>query len=545
MPPAPSGTFLKRGRNMETVILVAFSIALISLALFSKADVFMTAESDGYFHYLGAFFMYDAARWWFTNPTLSFDAIKSYVIDYQTHYKFFGGISYYQPFQSLFVAFLALFAGKNAMTFYLATALETILTAIFAYRLYKLLYRKNRGFEYLVLLFVAFSPAVFSLAASYSLEPAVMLFSTMTIFYFIRFLRLGGRRDLYLTAASLGLGMLAKTPFMIILPMLLISLVLERRFGLLLRDRKALLISVAIFILVISPWLAMEGAFAQLGISKLGERAESAMFNLSPDIPIRLYNVEKTVWAVFGSFLLIPFFLYKLLRSRLEKGELTLLVVIIFWPLYFNLLSNAFASTAEYIQPRYLTSAVPLAAILSVRGLQLFIERYRKSWAPLVIGFILFTMVLGSFAFTMHQKEYLSSTDALSPVIYISDNTDKPTTIVASLSRMFAAALAQIDDRNLYIVRAPFQSENGTAELEVMLDNSDYMRRPNQPEFERFNMTHPPVGWVLVPERFDGEETGYLLKNFMDSRSDFELVRIFDGKWPVNRVFVYKRVYFK
>jgi hypothetical protein len=538
------GLLGRREPDTHKLIILLLTIAMVSLFLFSKIDVFMTTESDGYFHYLGAFFMYDAFKWWVSSPTPSFDAIRDFVISYQAHYKFFGGIAYYQPFHSFFVAFLALFSGKHALTFYLATALETALTMAFAFRLYGLLYRgRNRAFQYLAMLMVGFAPAVFNLAASYSLEPGVMLFSMMTAFYFIRYMRLGKRNDLFFAAASAGLGMLTKTPFAIIFPMLLLSVILERKHGLFLRDWKALLISAAIFLAVLSPWLLMELAFSQLGISKLGERAATASLDLGPYLEIRLFNLGKTLWAVFGSCLLVPFFLYKFLRTRLTTGELTMLVIIILWPLYYNLLSNALVESSEFIQVRYLTAAAPFAIVLSVRGIQALNERkWWRPYIPLNTGLILLTMVLGSFGHVTHQKTLLASTDVLSPAIYVSDNSNNRTTVMATFSKMFAAAFCQLEDENIYVVRSPFDFEGGEEELEIMLDSTDYVRRPSKPEWEEFNITHPPIDWVLVPEYYDGVEHSYLLRDAIEHREDFELARVFEGAWPGNRVFVYRRI---
>ena len=238
----------------DTVLLIILFIVIGSLFIYNKHDIFITSESDDYFHALGAFFVYDFARWWITSPTFSPHLIMSFAIDYQIHYKFFGGISYYQPLQSLFVGFLAFFSGKYPLTFYISTTLETLGTILYAYRIYALIYGENKKlFLFLVPLFIAFNPVAFHFGASYSLDVGVMFFSTMTIFYFIRYIKKEKTKDLYLTAISFGLGMLLKTSFIIVFPILLISVFIERKHKLIFKNYKALIISLMIFFIILSP----------------------------------------------------------------------------------------------------------------------------------------------------------------------------------------------------------------------------------------------------------------------------------------------------
>ncbi len=531
-----------RARN-DLIILIILFIVAGSLFLYNKHDIFMSAEADGYFHALGGFFVYDFAKWWINSPTFSLNLMKSFVIDYQVHYKFFGGISYYQPFQSLFAGFLAFFSGKQPLTFYIATSLETIGTMLFAYRIYGLLYgNRKRLFRFLVPVLIAFSPAVFNFGASYSLEPGVMLFATMTMHYFIRFMKTERKGDIYKTAASAGLGVLTKSTFLIILPMLLLSLFLEGKHQLIFRNYKAVAISFLIFLAVISPWLASEYAYSTLGISKAGERLEAAAPGIELMIGKRLTNATTTVWVVFGTLLLVPFFIYKLFRSRLAAGEIALLTFIILYALFYNMLDNALIPYG--IQPRYLTAAVPFAVVLSVRGMQLFFERQKKyaKYAVPLIGIIVFTSALSCYNYTTLQKNDLGATDVVAPAIYIMDNTQSPITVMSTFSRMQAVAFQVIEDRNISVVEAPYRHSGGENETMLMLDSRDYVRRLHKPEWEKFNMTHPPIGWVIVHEKYDGwAEPDYCLKCIIDQRDDFELVQVMEGKWPGNRVFIYKR----
>jgi hypothetical protein len=538
------GMFMLKGANIDKrLAMLLVLIAMLPLFLYNKQDVFMSAEADGYFHALGGFFVYDFARWWIGHPTLSFEPIKAFGIDYQVHYKFFGGISYYQPFQSLFTGFLAFFSGKWPMTFYIATALETLGAMLYGYRIYALLYgERKRLFPFLAAIFIAFSPVVFNLAASYSLEPPVMLFAAMSAFYFIRFMKAERKSDLYMLAASLGLGILTKSTFVIVLPIFAAGLLLERKPGIFFRDRKALFVSILIFLAAISPWVISEAAYMNLGISKFEERATAATFSFDPVPEQRASNLLTTVWAVFGTLLLVPFFLYNILKSKRVPGELSMLAFIILYSLFYNLMANAVVEGG--IQPRYLTASVPFAVVLSIRGIHLLHDRKRRlrRYIIPVIGFILFTSAISCYNYTTQEKMKWAATDTLSAAIYIEDNSQSPTSVMSTFSRMQAVAFDVLGSRNISVVEAPFTHSGGEEEAKLMLDSRDYIRRLHKPEWEAFGFRHPPIGWVVVHERYDGwSEPDYCLKCLVDQRDDFELVRIIDGKWPGNRIFIYKR----
>src|SRR4030042_6170800 len=106
--------------------------------------------------------------------------IKSFVIDLQIHYKFLGSLTHWQPFQSLFVGFLAFLSGKYPFTNYIATALETLAAMFYGYRIYGLMYgERKKLFLFLVPVFIAFSPIVFDYGASLFIVSALLLFFSM------------------------------------------------------------------------------------------------------------------------------------------------------------------------------------------------------------------------------------------------------------------------------------------------------------------------------------------------------------------------------
>ena len=524
----------------ELILLLILFIAIGALFLYNKMGIFISGEGDGYFHAMGGYFVYDFARWWMGSPTFSFEMIKSFVIDYQVHYKFLGSLTHWQPFQSLFVGFLAFFSGKYPFTNYIATALETLAAMFYGYRIYGLMYgEKKKLFLFLVPVFIAFSPIVFDYGASLTIEPALLLFSTMTAFYFIRYIKTGKPNDLYFTAASFGLGMLTKASFIIVLPILLLSLFLERKHKILFGKYKELAISLVIFLITISPWLILETIFTMNGISDVGGRISviGEYAHLDAGLYVRLANIGMTIWTT-GMSILLVFVLYKFLKSKRLTGELTILMFAIIWAAFYNI-----TGTTPEIQPRLFLPVVPFAVILSIRGIQLFFEqqkRFQKYLIP-VVGFILFVSILTCYNYTTQVKIDWASTDILAPAIYISDNTQSPTTVMSTFSRMQAVAFLILEEKNVSVVEAPYKYSGGKEELKIMLDSQDYVRRPNITGWERFNLTHPPIEWVIIHEKFDGMEPDYKLKEIIDERDDFELIRIMEGKWVGNRVFIYKR----
>lgn len=520
--------------NKEFWYLITFFLIIASLFLFNKHEILISSESDSYFHALGAYFVYDLTKWWLTNPTFSYKAIESFVINYELQFKFFGGISHYQPFQSFFVAFLAFFSGKNHITFYIATVIETIITLFYSYRLYMLLYGKRKEFLYLTMFFIAFHPAIFNFAASFSLEPGVMMFSIMTFYYFIRFLRFERRRDLIFASISFGFGVLTKAPIIIVLPILLLSIIFEKRIRLFLKNYKTLLLSFLIFLIIISPWLIMEYTFYNLKISKIDHLIENAVFNFDIAFLRGFENINLTIFYIFGSYFLIPFFIYKFFRSKIQRGEITIIIFIILYPLFYNLIPN--------VQSRYLIAVVPFVAILSIKGLDIFHQKYnRNNILSYFIVLVMLFLTLTTFNFTLIEKRIHSSTDVLSPAIYINDRIFNRTTVLSTQSKMQSVAFNVLNDENVVIVRAPFKHEGGEQELKIMLDSKYYLIRPHRPEWRKFNLTHPPIEWVVIHERYDGLEPDYKLKDIIDKRDDFKLEREFEGNWKGNRVFIYRR----
>jgi hypothetical protein len=279
----------------------------------------------------------------------------------------------------------------------------------------------------------------------------------------------------------------------------------------------------------------MEYVFASMGISKIGERIGAAYMG-GHTVSLAIANLNSTIMFVFGLHAMLLFIFYWLWRSKKVSSERTLATIIILYSLFYNAIPN--------VQSRYLTAVVPFAAILVVRGMQtLYDNRGKKSiLVPTLIALMLFASVLSSYGYSSERRISMASTDVFAPAIYLSERMENRTTVISTFSRMQSVAFVVLEDKNVVIDRQPYFFEGAEDELKIMLDSKDYMRRPHKPEYERFNLTHPPVGWVIVHERWDGEETtGYKLKDVMDARDDFELVTVMEGEWPGNRVFIYKR----
>jgi len=127
--------------------------------------------------------------------------------------------------------------------------------------------------------------------------------------------------------------------------------------------------------------------------------------------------------------------------------------------------------------------------------------------------------------------------------IFVSENSLNKTSVVSPLSRTQAVAFNLLDDENIFVVHTPFEvGSDSFKEMEMMLDTKDgCLPRPSKPEWERFGFCHPPIGWAIVQEAWDGVYAPYRLKFILDGRDDFCLVKTIEGRMPKKRTFIYKR----
>ena len=521
----------------DNKVITIILIGILLLFLVSKFGVFCYGP-DGEFHALGGFFFYDLAKWWFENPTFSLNNAMDFIVDYQEHYKFFGGISYYPPLQSLIIAFIAFFTGKNLMAVYLATALETIGIIFFSLKIYEILYGKNQKMMYLLVFLLAVHPVIFLLGASSSVDPGLTLFSVMMIYFFIQFLKKDEKKYLYLTFIVFGLGILLKRPMLVMIPVIILSIFLERKFYLFKKNLKPLFLSIIIALLIILPYLALEMWYLDLGISKMDERTILASINTDYNIIIKYASLS--LFTFFGNYLLIIFFVGKLwyMRKKRVLGEFTILLLIISIFIFYNYIIH--------VQERYLLPAIPFIIILSVNGIQNLLKSYPKSLiVSTLVTIILITTPLISFNYNTTIIKETTSTDYEQTAFYISENSLEPTSAISPYSRYLALAFNLIDEKNVYVVHTPHESKTKSIkELKTMLDTKEgCISRPSKPEWEKFEMCHPPIGWAVVQEEWDGIYVPYKLKDVLEERDDFCLVNTIEGNIPNRRVFIYRRCY--
>ena len=510
-------------------------IGVLLLLMLTKTGVFCFGN-DGDFHALAGFFLYDVIKWWVSSPTFSMDRIMEFVINYQAQFKFFGGISYYPPLHSLVIAFLCIFAGKSIPVVYLASAIETIAAIFFTTRLYEFLYGKRTKMFYLLIFFMALNPVLFLYGASSSLDPGLMLFSVLTIYYFILFIHREDKKYLYITALMFGLGVLMKRPMLLMIPVLVLAILLERKLVLVKRNIRPLLGSVLIALMIISPLILMELYYYNLGVSKISER--TILIAPVTDIGKISNFLNMSFFTLFGNYLLIAFFFTKLwnMRRKRTTGELTMLLFIAAIFIFYNFFSH--------VEERYLLPAVPFIVILSVNGIHNVMKRFPKSRAfHVLLTFMVFTTPLICYGYNIAQLNINTSTDYTEAALFVSENSLNKTSVVSPLSRMQAVAFNLLDDENIFVVHTPFEAGGDAAkELELMLNTKDdCLPRPSKHEWERFGICHPPIGWAIIQEEWDGIYVPYKLKDILDGRDDFCLVNTIEGRMPNKRTFIYQR----
>jgi hypothetical protein len=519
----------------EEHILVIVLTGLLLLFMASKIGVFCFGN-DGYFHASGGLFFYDVFKWWVSNPTFSFEEITAYIINYQAQFKFFGGISYYPPLQSVVIAFLSIFAGKSMEIVYLAAAVEAVLAIYFTIKLYELLYGKRTKMMYLLVFFIAINPVFFAYAASATLDPGMTLFTVMSMYYLILFMRKEENKYLYLTAVTFGFGVIMKRPMVLILPILFMTLLLEKKLHLLRGRAKPLIASVIISILIISPLLAMELLYLKMGVNRIGARL---LFTIVSDPAIISEYLSHAIFSMFGHYFLIIFFIAKVIDMKKKRvnGELGMLFLIVALFIFFNFFAH--------VEDRYLLPTLPFTMIFSVNGIQLLTEKYPKSRViPLLVLFIVLTLPLICYGYQGTIINVFSASDYTEAAKFVSENTEGIASVISPYSRTQALAFNMLDDKKIYTVHSPYEYCDGTSrdEFILMLDTEEgCLPRPTKPEWERFGICHPPIEWALVQEKWDGRDFCYNMTVILDERADFCLLKTIEGRIPNTRTFIYRR----
>ncbi|MCK5176686.1 MAG: glycosyltransferase family 39 protein, partial [Candidatus Aenigmarchaeota archaeon] len=447
------------------------------------------------------------------------------------------------PLQSVLIGISCFLFGRSLDSVFLVTVLESIATLFFSAKLFLLLYgenKKNSHFVWLILFFVFFSPVFLEYGASASLDPGLMFFTTATLYYFTAFLKTEEKKNIYLTAIFLALGISLKNPMFLIIPALFIAFFLEKKAYLFREKKKELFIASIIFFIVLLPWMISQSVFYYKGIGHITHMASIATKDFDGVYDKNWASFARSIFFTFGEITLILFFLYHLcsLLKKRKTGEITLAIFFFEILLFYNLFAH--------IEPRYMLVIIPIAVIFSVRGIQTVFEKYpsKKRYLNIILIFMLFHAMLFSFGYFVQQKNNHLATDFMAAAEYIVQENHEKSTVMSSFSRQQAVAFNVLNDRNLYVVHPPrdHSKEEDLAELKLMLNNSfPCVQHPLKTDWEKFGLCHPPINYIIVHERYDGQAMKYKLKEEIINFPEFELIKTIEGSKPNNRIFIYER----
>ncbi|MCK5476377.1 MAG: glycosyltransferase family 39 protein [Candidatus Aenigmarchaeota archaeon] len=524
-------------------LLFAILIFACLFLLLTRLGTFIYDISDAYFHVSGGLFTYDIIKWWFENPSLNIEIIMNFIVNYQAQYKFLGGITYYPPLQSIFIAISAFLFGKNLHSVYIVTILESVATLYFAAKLYMCIYgneKKNQYYAGLLIFFIFFNPIFLKYGSSASLDPGLMFFTTATLYYYISFLKTAKNKYLYLTSIFLALGINLKNPMFLIIPVLIIAPFIEKKTIIFKEKIKEIFNSVIIFLLLITPWLVSQFIFCYNGICRFFFMVSVATRDDGPLYSRSLMSFNESLFSIFGEYILILFFLYYLsfLFKKRKTGEALMVLFFLEILIFYNF--------SSHVDPRYFLCIVPIGILFSIRGIQKSINKYpdKKHILNILLVVMMFHSLFLSITYFHEHKEYELATDFMSAAKYINQNNQENVTVMSSFSRKQAVAFNLLNDKKVYVVHPPrdHAKEEDLSELKIMLNESfKCVQHPLKPEWEKFGLCHPPVKYIIIHERYDGFAMEYKLSEQIHNYPQFKLVETIEGKKPKNRIFIYKR----
>jgi len=263
-------------------------------------------------------------------------------------------------FYHLTIAVLMRLFGITVFAGTLATILFSLLLVISVFYLGKYLFDETVGV--LSSLLIAFHPLVWFLSDRVLIDvPYISLIATSAVF-FIKYLKHGKNKDLYLCSIITGLSVMTKLPSALIIFIYAVSLIKKRGLGIL--KKSAFLKSVMLFAVIISPYFIHNyfslgilyniEEFLRWGAASAGEvDVQSFNYYIS-----NYKNILRFPFLIISSFGILAVFLK---RKKFDETFFLISWLII----YFIVLS--FMSVKV---PRYLLPIFPPLAVLGGVGLQ-------------------------------------------------------------------------------------------------------------------------------------------------------------------------------
>lgn len=552
----------------ESRIILIFLVAVFSLMFLSKAGVFI-GLGDEASHSLAAMFYSDFARFWIGSPTFSVGEMFDFAIEYQTLYKAMGTMRHWPPLQHWLMGASTFIFGKSVEALRIPGLIESTLILLLTFLISRKMFDQKRILMPLIAaFFVLFNPIFFHYGPATGIDLISTLTYTATFFFLFMFLKTDDKRYFYLMTVSMALGIMGKQTMAILLPLILLSLIVEKREFFSLKNKGIFLKSFMIFILILSPYyIFMESVFLSIGFQGIENTvlrnvvntevglgqftlARDVMLMNNPPIWEPISKLTSSLSAVFYQFLLLPFFILFLWKAPRKNG---------YWSaLFFSMSFVVFFTLFSHVELRYLLPCIPIATVLAVRGLFQMqdLNKIRILFKPVLVILMAAAMIF-TFEYVSTMNAYDTAENKVFAADYVIANTDEPASVVAFRREIwgFVFDIKGID--YIYVMKPAHYNRGGVEvetnltdeeELAIMLESEGYVERPSKPSWNRTGFNHPPIQWVLISEQQIlaekyNFETGRTIKEFMDEREDFELVKVVNGNLPENRIFIFERVY--
>lgn len=531
-----------------------------------------TSISNSYQRALAAAFISET----FLQDPFNLPGVMSIFEKGQYQYNIFSGFSDWPPLQMLLLALSFFLFGVNKFSFILPSLLISLAALYYVYKLSISIFEEEPVFKQknlaaiISIALAGFGTLFFYEATAPFLENGVLLFSAASFYYFYLFLKQSKNKYLYLTALFFGLGLLYKEQMILsAIPLFAIFFLRgkPKTFFSKSTNYKALLLSIALVILIISPLIARELFLAQYGVSRFASRnAERLTFIYEPDINqkgfltandlefsnsvseskmqliLNRYHIsylQKFVvfaTSTFYNWILLPFIILGLYRrkpfrlSSYSTGELTILL--------FFITNLAFFSFHGLI-PRYTIPTIALLSIFATKGL----FKMKKFLVPaLLILLAIMAFQNAMFFSKIYNGEHIQSMqhDYRGTASHIlNETTEEVTVITTRVYQMSYQFLLQDTNRKAYIEFASQESDKLREMIKGNFGRPEYL--PSESQIS-YNSTRPPVKYVVVHQ---GLETGplkgvsdYDLNEFMKEYNTTKTT--ISSKYPNAETYIYK-----
>lgn len=543
--------------EMKILLVFILIFGLIVGLTTNNVDRIMGDEGN---HASAGLIIAEMGNAWLSNPLISFSDLRGLAINHHARYKSFGALLAYSPFHYIFLAIVYMLFGLSRFVSLIPTIIEAMVLLFFAYKLARLSYKDKRT-AWLSVLLLAFSPMVFYYSSTVMLEIGSTMFLVITVYYFSRYLMDNKDRFLYFTAIAASLAILTKPPMVMIVPVIILTLLWEKKWFSWARNNwKQILIAIVLFIVFLSPWLAETAVLQSEGLSVFTRWQYHAAYGYVQN-PVEGFplmdgtireinymqphqNIVFYISSILYTWYLVPFFILAFVfffkrGLKLNVVEKQSILMIIIFLAIFSLSGGA--------QPRFIVYLLPFILIPTAR---VILRVFKKLKHPIVIAILILSVAQCShFMISTENAIPAGSFDQAS--VWVIDDTLAETTVISSAPRPQAFSFALMDrERAVEVQGGAYHPKEASSKiylfympdkqykLEQMI-NGSYV----ESDWEHFGIEYPPVNYIIVHEFYTTKHTyDYDILEFLKGQDEFQVVKTFNGKTPNARTFIYKRV---